>query len=379
MRKFTIEELREVEERGRDLAIELQIKGFSDDISKKVDRWGYALDLAKHEIVKELTEITIYDKSRLYTEVSYGLSQLIKLIFRTLTGCSRTPSVAGLNGYGEDPISYIHNGMCYIKDDKVDFDNIWLINEASKEMVDERCATTCISFIEGGDHCSVSLLINDATQCYHRLLEEYEKFRKVEKQKIGKCIIEKGTTADMIEACVRWDEATKKFNSNNLYEPGDYEALHANLFGNKGEFRVGDAAGHRTHLDLDKGTVEYYDDDTSVNMTMKLLFERRGVKCTQRDGGVSCEGLTCQNVKEVAEILAGATTMDHRMVMPVTDSEPNPVSYWKPLLDKITDLEKCDIYEIGMPEFEACCVDKKIKNEWENEWRTIYHPKLIGI
>ena len=111
---------------------------------------------------------------------------------------------------------------------------------------------------------------------------------------------------------------------------------------------MGSAAGHMTHIDLEKGTLEYYDKDDNVNAVMKQKLEERGLKCELREGeGVRCEGVNAENVGKVFMTLAGATSMDLRL--------RRPAAYWPPEIRR-----RCE--HLKTPEErEACMVNEALK------------------
>jgi len=170
--------------------------------------------------------------------------------------------------------------------------------------------------------------------------------------KHGKCTWVNGSNKSLIEACKEWDKATEKFNDNELYDGSDYDELSGFIHDNKAEFRVGSSAGHKTHIDLERGTVEYYDTDVSVNKEMKKLLEKEGLKCykyleDRTEAGIKCMGLTEQNVKNVVKKLAGATSMDFRI--------PAPGLWWRNTAKKHPKILGC--------EDETCRIEIKLKEE----------------
>lgn len=133
---------------------------------------------------------------------------------------------------------------------------------------------------------------------------------------------------DLIRACKLWDKITTKmhngdyempeelehYGKNQPYTGGDYNPLGCMITGKKAELTVGSASGHKAHVDLEKGELEYYDNDESPNQVMNdLLEEEAGLKCEVNYDGVKCKGVTKQNVDEVFRILAMPTSMDFRL------------------------------------------------------------------
>jgi hypothetical protein len=355
----SIGELRNLEEQGRELATDLKLKGVSDKLLDTVDEWRYRVGEASENIAEKIDreEKISYDMRGVYRSFATHISFLSGLMMEVMTGCFKDPWYESGVPWGSK--GHTHDGECIVtkKGDEELHEEISDMNTISDEMVSGPCATTYTALEIKKKPYSLSAFVNDYTQCYHRLLEEYDKLIKIKRETIGKCMIEEGSDKSLIESCKRWDKTTGKFERNGLYSRSDYSALHAGIFGNKGEFTVGDSPGHRTHLNLDKGTVEYYDTDVPVNETMKMLFESAGLKCkinktTGTIGGVTCSGLNRKNVEEVGEKMAAATSMDFRVY--------GPADYWKPLSKKLPGLKKCHIYNTR-PEKEACYVQTKIK------------------
>ena len=118
----------------------------------------------------------------------------------------------------------------------------------------------------------------------------------------------------LIEACKAWDRVTERFREAGLYSFEDIQPLKCKIVGNEAEYTVGSAPGHRTHIDLDRDTLEYYDDDRFVNDIMNfLLTEIAGLKCKLHSEGVTCTGVR-GNEKKASIVLAAATSMDIRLV-----------------------------------------------------------------
>ena len=123
---------------------------------------------------------------------------------------------------------------------------------------------------------------------------------------------------DLIRGCKVWDRLTEELfdtYGTQLYARVDYEPLDCAIVDDEAEVTVGSSPGHKTHIDLKKGRVEYYDKDDSVNRVMERLFEEiAGLNCTVREEeGVFCEGLTPDKVEDTFKVLAAPTTMDIRI------------------------------------------------------------------
>ena len=381
--KFTIDKIREIEERGRDLAKELVDEKFSTELGKRINLWEQDIKEASVSMVETMKNKVTYDECKTYVNFITNFHPLRDTLYSALDGCIREPHfVEGAPRLGR---GHIIDNKCYVDD--VDLSTkMSNINKPSEEMTGSPCAT----FYKKGQPYPLSMLVNDMTQCYHGLLREYDEFRDVKRKSIGKCVIEtevkrqerppyyitEETEADkdMVDACKEWDETTDKFNKNNLYLTDDNASLNTICWDKKCEFTVGDSPGHRTHLDLDKGTVDYYDDDYDVNEGMYKLFNSVGLKCKVRNEGVSCERLNRKNVKEVAKRLAGATSMDIRLI-----SREDQEDFWGTFNEKMpSKVRLCRLestrkigegedafIDFDMINFEKCLIEEKIKaKEW---------------
>ncbi|MEZ0345216.1 MAG: hypothetical protein ABWK01_01525 [Infirmifilum sp.] len=165
--------------------------------------------------------------------------------------------------------------------------------------------------------------LNDLASCAHVLAKKIQEIENIPLFTLSdKCSASEGAEESLMKACEIWDKATTEIdNEYTLYEPEDYDALRAVIMGKKAYFKVGDAPGHDTLIDLGRGRLEYYDRDYSVNRVMSTLFEEEaGLSCKVHDMGVTCEGVNPSNVDKVALALSFATSMDFRL--------SNPAKYW---------------------------------------------------
>jgi len=139
----------------------------------------------------------------------------------------------------------------------------------------------------------------------------------------------------LVKACLTWDKLTDKLKTldtpegSPFYSPVDFEPLKCRIDGNHAEVTVGSSPGHRTHIDLDEGTVTYYDRDPSVNEVMyDILSKEVGLTCSINVyEGVGCEGLTEDKVKDVFKAISMPTSMDIRLerceAISYKDAPPN--------------------------------------------------------
>jgi hypothetical protein len=139
----------------------------------------------------------------------------------------------------------------------------------------------------------------------------------------------------LIEACKKWDRLTELFRKLELYAYEDYKPLFCTIRGNKAEVVVGSSPGHKTHIDLDNKTLEYYDTDVEVNASMRKHLEDAGLSCNVMTGegeralGVTCTGVNEKNVEEVFRKLAAATSMDIRAGMFEVKWDPATEKIWR--------------------------------------------------
>jgi len=166
---------------------------------------------------------------------------------------------------------------------------------------------------------SVAEVINSLSSCIHRVADFLAETKAVSKR----CNVSEKSNPNnaLVEACKAWDELVDKLNELRLYAPEDVIPLQGIIVDDELMMRVGSAAGHATHIDLEKGTLEYYDRDENVNIAMQNYFERyAGLDCVTSANGVNCKGVNKDNVKKVTKILAFATSKDFRL--------DNPESYY---------------------------------------------------
>lgn len=144
---------------------------------------------------------------------------------------------------------------------------------------------------------------------------------------------------ELVRACKLWDKITTKahnreyelpeelqrWSSNQAYSDGDYGPLQCRIDGKHAELTVGSSSGHKAKVDLEKGELEYFDDDHDPNQEMKeLLEETAGLKCEADYRGVKCKGVKHENVQAVFRVLAMPTSMDFRLDECKTNKEEDP-------------------------------------------------------
>jgi len=151
----------------------------------------------------------------------------------------------------------------------------------------------------------------------------------------------------LIEGCLLWDKITRELQKavvttragvlihpeidlrdlapegSQIYSERDYAPLACRIDADKAEMTVGSSPGHAVHIELDRGSVRYYDTDTAVNEIMKDLFEAEAdLKCKVSVDGVDCEGLKSKigepergylpQIRALFRVLAMPTSMDTR-------------------------------------------------------------------
>lgn len=170
----------------------------------------------------------------------------------------------------------------------------------------------CGSNIPYKDEVTVPELLNDISSCIHVFADTLNTVHEVEK--VSEKVYTSKPDRDLLELALAWDEATKFFETRNVYAPLEPERLQGVVVGNRAWFRVGSAPGHVTHVEKkdDKLTIEYYDTDDFVNETMSKLFIESGCRCrTREDEGVFCS-CPLDAKRKIAVALSLATSMDYR-------------------------------------------------------------------
>lgn len=171
-------------------------------------------------------------------------------------------------------------------------------------------------------------LLNDVTACFHRGLEEFGEITQ-KWEKSGKCSWIKSSNPNLVKACQIWDTITTDLHNqeysmphqlehngpNRPYSGGDYSPLKCIVIDKQAELTVGSSSGHRVHVDLRSGTLDYYDNDEKPNEVMRDLLNETNADCEIMENG---EGVTCKNVSEnnvvpIFKVLAMPTSMDYRL------------------------------------------------------------------
>ncbi len=160
--------------------------------------------------------------------------------------------------------------------------------------------------------------------------------------------------AVMTDFCLTWEDASNKLEELGLFAREDVNATYCKgvLADKELELKVGSSRGHLVRVNLDKGTLEYYDYDSDVNRVMRNLLEDTGAACEVHGGGVKCD-IRDADLKKVATVLAAPTSMDFRI--------REPDYYWidnenlGALKDKVRD--RCgDPYGEDREGFEYCAI-----------------------
>lgn len=183
----------------------------------------------------------------------------------------------------------------------------------------------------------------------------------------------------LILACKLWDKITDKMHEGayeipenvdrfggQAYSEGDYKPLQCRITGKQAELTVGSSSGHKAKVDLDKGTIEYFDDDDEPNQTMKELFEEDArLRCETPGDGVKCTGVTKKNVDEVFKILAMPTSMDFRLQHCKEETRPDPTEPCEEqCAQDLKDNYNIPDYGCDCSEHESECVQDCVDN-WQ--------------
>jgi hypothetical protein len=152
------------------------------------------------------------------------------------------------------------------------------------------------------------------------------------------------------DLCMLWDDTVSFLEQLGLYSGEDARDLACVAMPKRGvvELRVGSVAGHRTHVDLNNKTLEYYDRDRNVNRVMKRLFESSGARCDLKADGVFCD-ISNADLEGIFASLAAPTSMDYRL--------GDPKAWWAK--KKTYHIwEKCGDGHVDSEDFEFCAISE---------------------
>lgn len=184
---------------------------------------------------------------------------------------------------------------------------------------------------------------------------------------------------DLIKACMLWDKITTKMHNggyempeelehagtNQPYSSGDYNPLQCRITGKQAELTVGSSTGHKAKVDLEKETLEYFDNDEDPNEAMKQLLEGAGLECETSDDGVKCEGVKKENVQEVFKVLAMPTSMDFRIQHCKEERREDPTDICADnCADELSSNYSLPNYGCDCSEWENECIEECVSN-WE--------------
>ncbi|MEM3958523.1 MAG: hypothetical protein QXO47_10030 [Thermoproteota archaeon] len=155
------------------------------------------------------------------------------------------------------------------------------------------------------------LAVNDLTSCYHRLKLFLSPYKKQ-----GYCQIHENASPEAKRACEAWSKAVtynRRFPS--YYSSVDLSQILGHAVDNTVQLRVGSSPNHMLHINLDTGSLRYYDSDEDVNKLMSDLWSSIGLKCHVESGsvlddGVVCGGVTDENIEKAAIVASFATSLD---------------------------------------------------------------------
>ena len=172
-----------------------------------------------------------------------------------------------------------------------------------------------------GRHCvkdqsnKLSSVLQSLASCVHAIAEHLSNIKVV-----GKCAVleesEKGR-----KFCLTWSKAAEENRRAGRYEVNDYYNLEGWVVDDRVHLRLG--MDEIAIVDLDAGTLDYWDKDERVSKVLKdVLEEYAGLHCTLLRNNISCRGVSDKNMDKVALALSMATSMDDRL--------DNPYAGWEP-------------------------------------------------
>ena len=195
-----------------------------------------------------------------------------------------------------------------------------LANEKLKTEICGQCklvvGETCCWVSPEDEYDNPVYLLNDITIVYHRILLLYVQFTAEygdiywlsDKSKYS------STTSELaLETLVLWDRTIHMGHKLNIYDLKDYDALTSFAFDNIVELRVGSASGHLTKIDLNANRVDYYDNDIPVVSVIAKMFNYIGGELVSFEYNHAVYTFLPNKYREVALIMAMATSMDFRV------------------------------------------------------------------
>ncbi len=176
-----------------------------------------------------------------------------------------------------------------------------------------------IPYSDHGDVVKAAEVLNDLTNFVHEYAGMLFRVRlpmeAMVTKNVGRCEIVVGSDRLLEELCISWDRAVA--HSLDAYADVDVRPLKGMVVGNRGDFTVGSAPGHKTVFIKEDGRVRvsYYDRDGHIRQVMSELFEDiAGCKCEDKYEFLecSCKLTDREDAIRLGAILSRATTMDIR-------------------------------------------------------------------
>lgn len=182
------------------------------------------------------------------------------------------------------------------------------LDEMCEDLTGERCAYFSIN------HVPSTICINELTACFHKLIEHLEKTvggERVE-ERGDKYMIMRGAGEKERKLLKVWLDTIDKLWKEDFYSPEDWKSLKGIALKGRLGLKLGfEYDRNRAQINIEKNTIEYYDDNDAVNREMHdLLEEYAGCTCILSPFGVVCE--KC-NLEKAIKVLAGATSCDVRL------------------------------------------------------------------
>ncbi len=160
-------------------------------------------------------------------------------------------------------------------------------------------------------------ITNDAASCIHRFADYLVENVWALKIPGTLCHATKSAGDEVKNACRVWSDVSGFLSRHGLYEENDSNALKGLATGNRLHLRVGSSMNHAAELDLDEGTLDYYDTDENVVEGLMSVLDFV-LNCEKTPYGMRCENVKKDNIDKVAAYMAMATSMDFRALNPLT-------------------------------------------------------------
>jgi hypothetical protein len=293
-----------IEAKGRELAARREEAIGSEDLQwiEQLDYWHYVCISTVRDFEDIVfTESEIYVIASLFTAIRHLYFPADAAVISGEGRPRKTPISEFARKKLDDLVEYLRDYNSEQK--KLSGRNgIWLLDTVPLEQY------------------SWSAFLNDLDSCFHQFLN-WLTMKTGTLVEVTKRVYASTKSMPVAVECAKaWSLSVDKYHEWRLYDFFDYGALGAFVIENKGEFRVGSAAGHATHVEFYPlyARAEYYDDDEGVHEVFMRLAEHYGCRVVDHEMGVytTVEVPRASLLDFFRGVLPFVTSMDFRLVKP---------------------------------------------------------------